>query len=97
MLRTISNPKGQQKHIHPPLQAAHQRFLAMPQESQDLFREQVSTYIRAYDFLSMLISYDSVGLEQLHACLSSISQVERAMGSSRRLDDSVRLVGLQID
>ena len=91
------NPKGQQKHIHPPLQAAHQRFLAMPQESQDLFREQVLTYIRVYDFLSMLISYDSVGLEQLHAFCRMLSpRLNGPWTAQDGLDDSVRLVGYKL-
>lgn len=86
------NPKGKQASIQAPLKKALDRYTSQSKEVQEQFRGDLSSYIRAYDFLSQLVSYEKPDLERLHAfCRMLLPRLQGKAGGGQDLDKKVRL------
>ena len=95
--KAFFDPKGKQATIQLPLKTAFDRYNQQPKENQDLFKGDLGSYIRAYDFLSQLVSYDDHDLEKLHAFSKML--LPRLQGKNvpdETLDGSVRLAGYKL-
>jgi len=60
------DPKRTQGALHPYLKPAADRFNELKEEEQAIFRKDLSTFIRVYDFLSQIVPYNDPDLERLH-------------------------------
>ncbi|SFQ34170.1 type I restriction endonuclease subunit R [Variovorax sp. 770b2] len=54
------------------LKQAHERYVDLLKEEQELFRRDAGTFITAYDFLSQIVDYNDADLEKLHAFLKML-------------------------
>lgn len=95
--KSYFDPKGKQAPIQSPLKKAADRFKAQTKEVQELFRVDVASYIKAYDFLSQLRDYDDADLERLHAfCRMLLPRLQGKAGGDEGLDQAVRLAGYKV-
>ena len=78
-----------QSHIVP----AFHRFEALEEEQQELFRKDMASFIRLYEFLSQIIPYNDPELEKLFVFAKSLMPrlSESARGELLQLDSDVRL------
>jgi type I restriction enzyme, R subunit len=54
------------------LKQAHERFKALKEEEQELFRRDAQSYVTAYDFLSQILDFESIEMEKLHGFLKML-------------------------
>lgn len=86
----FSNRNDQAFQAH--LKQAHERFVSLSKEEQELFRRDAITFVNAYDFLSQLVDYDDPDLERLHAFLKMLLPRLRGQAPDPVLiDGTVRL------
>lgn len=60
------DPKRKQSTLHAHLKPAYDRWKALDTPEAEQFRKNLGTFLRMYDFLSQIIHYDDVELEQLY-------------------------------
>lgn len=89
---------GTQAALQAQLKPAADRYKALDEEEQDLFRKDLTTFIRGYEFLSQIIPYEDVDLEKLYVygrCL--VPRLRNTGGDGEvRVDDSIELTHLRI-
>ena len=61
------DPKRNQAGLHAWLKPAADRFAALEEEKADLFRKDLGSFLKLYDFLSQIVSYADPDLEKLYA------------------------------
>lgn len=59
------NEKKKQSAMNQALQGAVNRWKKLPEAEQDLFKKDLGTYVRLYDFLSQIVCYENIDLESL--------------------------------
>ncbi|MHB1666078.1 type I restriction endonuclease subunit R [Thiomonas sp.] len=97
-VRALMARNGSQAVLQAQLKPAADRYRVLAPEAQELFRTDLSTFLRAYEFLSQIIPYEDPGLETLYwyakALLPRLQpQVE---SDDLRLEDSLTLTHLRI-
>ena len=56
--------KGTHAQIHAALQPAVERFKALDEEDQDMFRDALTRFVRVYGFLAQIVKFANVDLER---------------------------------
>lgn len=65
--KAFFDPKRKQSALHGHLKPAYDRWKDLDAAEAEQFRKNLGTFLRMYDFLSQIIPYDDVELEQLYA------------------------------
>ncbi len=61
------DPKRTQSSLHPWLKPAADRYRELKEEEQILFRKDLISFLRLYEFLSQIVPYNDPDLEKLYA------------------------------
>jgi type I restriction enzyme R subunit len=61
------DPKRTQASLHPWLKPAADRYRELKEEEQVLFRKDLISFLRLYEFLSQIVPYNDLDLEKLYA------------------------------
>ena len=88
------NPKvKKQAALHAQLKPAFDRYEALEEEQQELFRKDLGSFIRLYEFLSQIIPYNDTELEKLFVFGKHLMPrlAEAARGELLSLDSDVKL------
>lgn len=59
------NKKSKQSALNAVMETARARWLKLTEPEQDLFKKDLGTFVRLYDFLSQIIDYENTDLEAL--------------------------------
>ena len=88
------NPKVKtQASLHGVLKPAFDRFVDLPEEKQDLFRKDLGSFLRLYEFLAQIIPYNDPDLEKLFVFGKNLMPRLAEAGHEEQLslDSDVRL------
>ncbi len=87
------DPKRKQASLHAHLKPAADRYKELDEEKAETFRKDLGTFLRMYDFLTQIISYDDPELEKLYAFGKNLMPRIAAYATSSllELDADVRL------
>ncbi|MDC8771757.1 type I restriction endonuclease subunit R [Roseateles albus] len=79
--------------LHAQLKPAFDRFVALEEEKQDLFRKDLGSFLRLYEFLSQIVPYNDTELEKLFVFGKNLMPrlAEAARGEALSLDSDVKL------
>jgi len=79
------------------LKQAHERYVDLRKEEQELFRRDAGTFVTAYDFLSQIVDYDDADLEKLHAFLKMLQPRLRGQEDDPiSIEGAARLAGYKL-
>jgi type I restriction enzyme R subunit len=79
------------------LKQAHERYVDLRKEEQELFRRDAGTFVIAYDFLSQIVDYNDPDLEKLHAFLKMLQPRLRGQGDDPiSIEGAARLAGYKL-
>ena len=87
------DPKRGQGALHGHLKPAFDRYTDLEDDEQELFRKDLGSFLRLYEFLSQIVSYNDRELEMLFAFGKNLMPRLIAHGSAAALmlDDDVQL------
>ncbi|MEM9034578.1 MAG: type I restriction endonuclease [Actinomycetota bacterium] len=86
------------ERINGGLQPAVDRFSALDEDEQDLFRDALTRFVRIYAFLSQVVSFTDVKLERDYMFCRALSRlIQREPGSGVDLGDAVELTHLAME
>lgn len=85
--------KKTQAALHSALNPAFDRFEALEEEDQELFRKDLGSFVRLYEFLSQIVPYNDPELEKLFVYARHLQPrlAEHGKGEPLALDADVRL------
>jgi len=84
--KVFFDPKRSQAGLHAFLKPAADRFAALDEEPADLFRKDLSTFLKMYEFLSQIVAYNDPELEKLATFGKNLMPRISEHGSSSLLD-----------
>ncbi len=84
--KVFFDPKRNQAGLHAFLKPAADRFAALDEEPADLFRKDLSTFLKMYEFLSQIVAYNDPDLEKLAAFGKNLMPRISEHGTSSLLD-----------
>ncbi len=65
-VRVLLARNGSQAALQAQLKPAADRYRALPKEEQEVFRKDLGSFLRAYEFLSQIVPYEDPDLERLY-------------------------------
>ena len=68
---------GTHEQIHAAMQPAVERFKALDEEDQDMFRDAVGRFVRVYGFLAQIVKFANVDLERDYIYCRALSSLIR--------------------
>lgn len=84
--------------INSGLQPAVERFNALEEDRQEQFRDVINRFVRIYSFLSQVVTFTDVKLEQDYLFCRALSRlIKREAGSGFDLGDAVELTHLAME
>ena len=88
---------GTHEQIHAAMQPAVERFKALDEEDQDMFRDALTRFVRVYGFLAQIVKFSNVGLERDYIyCRALVSLIrEKNPGWGIDLGSEVELTHLR--
>lgn len=89
---------GTQATLQAQLKPAADRYKCLTEEKQELFRKDLGTFVRAYEFLSQIVPYEDIELEKLYVygrCLLP-RLAHQDDGDDWRVDNSINLTHLRV-
>lgn len=84
--------------IHAAMQPAVERFKALDENDQDMFRDALTRFVRVYGFLAQIVKFSNVELERDYIFCRALARLIRGKpGEGINLGDEVELTHLRHD
>ena len=92
----ILNKDSNHAQIHAAMQPAVERFKALDEEEQDVFRDAVGRFVRVYGFLAQIVDFSNVELERDYVFCRALARLIRGKpGEGIDLGSEVELTHLR--
>ena len=92
------DPKRTEGQLHPTLDKVVDRFIELEEDEQDMFKSYLLTYIKAYSYLSQILTFKDPDLEKYAIFLKYLYKKLPKQAQERfELDSSVELKELRVN